>query len=184
MRFANRGNFRSVSELAQNIPGLATVAGGSSVDLHWELATSGRWYDFAVSCDADTSYHRRFAGHVETGKDSISDPAMGIVEFSGPAVPPIPPEPTVPATLTALTTSIPKGSAIDFNYSVSDKDVDPTNWVGVFSSSLATPVSPSLAWKYAPQASGQVTVRTENLAVGSYKAWFLARDGYGYLAGR
>ncbi len=59
-------------------PWTASVAGGTPVDLHWELAGSGQWYDFAVTCDADPAYYRRFAGRVETGKHSVSDPAMGL----------------------------------------------------------------------------------------------------------
>ncbi len=58
-------------------PWVATVAGGATSEQHWQLADSGRWYDFAVTCDADPTYYRRFAGRVETGKHSISDPAMG-----------------------------------------------------------------------------------------------------------
>ncbi|MCW5255671.1 phosphocholine-specific phospholipase C [Verminephrobacter aporrectodeae] len=58
-------------------PWTATVNGGANVDQHWELAASGQWYDFAVTCDADPGYFRRFAGRVETGKHTVSDPAMG-----------------------------------------------------------------------------------------------------------
>ena len=61
-------------------PWVATVAGGATVEQHWELADSGRWYDFAVTCDADPTYYRRFAGRVETGKHSVSDPAMGVTD--------------------------------------------------------------------------------------------------------
>ncbi|MGJ7522799.1 phosphocholine-specific phospholipase C [Variovorax sp. LT1P1] len=59
-------------------PWTATVAGGATAEQHWELADSGRWYDFAVTCDADPAYYRRFAGRVETGQHSVSDPAMGV----------------------------------------------------------------------------------------------------------
>jgi phospholipase C len=38
--------------------------------------TSG-WYDLAVTVDGDAQFECRFAGHLETGEDSISDPAMG-----------------------------------------------------------------------------------------------------------
>jgi phospholipase C len=62
-------------------PWTATVAGGATVEQHWELAGSGRWYDFAVTCDADPSYYRRFAGRVETGQHSVSDPAMGLTNL-------------------------------------------------------------------------------------------------------
>ncbi len=59
-------------------PWSATVAGGAKAELHWDLSSSGAWYDFVVSCDADASWQRRFAGRVETGKHSVSDPAMGL----------------------------------------------------------------------------------------------------------
>ncbi|RQO41084.1 phospholipase C, phosphocholine-specific [Variovorax sp. KBW07] len=62
-------------------PWVTTVAGGANVEQHWELATSGCWYDFDVTCDSDASFYRRFAGRVETGKHSISDPAMGMADL-------------------------------------------------------------------------------------------------------
>ena len=58
-------------------PWTVTVAPGAHESLHWELAGSGRWYDFEVSCSADAAFRRRFAGRVETGEHSVSDPAMG-----------------------------------------------------------------------------------------------------------
>ncbi|QSI29084.1 phospholipase C, phosphocholine-specific [Variovorax sp. RKNM96] len=158
-----------------------TLNAGASVEDYWDLSTSDGWYDLSITANTGDSFLRRFAGHVENGQASKSDPKL---ELAPPPV--IPPEATPPAvapTLTALKTSIAAGSTIDFSYSVPDKGVDAKNWVGVFSSSLTEPKSPSLAWQYAPEANGQVTVRTETLAAGSYKAWFLAKDGYGYLAG-
>jgi phospholipase C len=44
-----------------------------------ELRKSFGWYDFTVTVDSDSSFSRRLAGHVETGKDSMSDPAIGAV---------------------------------------------------------------------------------------------------------
>ena len=35
------------------------------------------WYDVVVTVAEDPSFQHRLAGHVETGRDSISDPAMG-----------------------------------------------------------------------------------------------------------
>ena len=58
-------------------PWTVTVAPGAQESLHWELAGSGRWYDFEVRCSADAAFRRRFAGRVETGEHSVSDPAMG-----------------------------------------------------------------------------------------------------------
>ncbi len=39
------------------------------------ISAAGNWYDFKVS--VDNCLTRRFAGRIETGEDSISDPAMG-----------------------------------------------------------------------------------------------------------
>jgi phospholipase C len=57
-------------------PWTVRVNGGDDAELRWELDASGFWYDFAVTCDADPGYERRFAGRVETGRHSVSDPAM------------------------------------------------------------------------------------------------------------
>lgn len=46
-----------------------------------ELKKSFSWYDFTVQVASDASFQRRLAGHVESGKDSMSDPALG------PAIP-------------------------------------------------------------------------------------------------
>jgi phospholipase C len=56
-------------------PWTMTVAANSTESLNWDLRASGRWYDFTVTSG---TWQRRFAGRVETGADSISDPAMGL----------------------------------------------------------------------------------------------------------
>ena len=43
----------------------------------WNLKDSGHWYDFEVTCSEATAFYRRFSGRVETGQDSVSDPAFG-----------------------------------------------------------------------------------------------------------
>ena len=35
------------------------------------------WYDLIVTVAGDSTFNYRLAGHVETGKDSFSDPALG-----------------------------------------------------------------------------------------------------------
>jgi len=60
-----------------------TVSADESVVITIDVAAAGQWYDFqlnnGVSCEDTTTNSRRFAGHMETGVDSISDPAMGFV---------------------------------------------------------------------------------------------------------
>jgi phospholipase C len=41
------------------------------------IAEFGGWYDRIVKVSADASFKYELAGHVETGEDSISDPALG-----------------------------------------------------------------------------------------------------------
>jgi phospholipase C len=35
------------------------------------------WYDFTVKGESDASFERQLAGHIETGRDSMTDPAIG-----------------------------------------------------------------------------------------------------------
>jgi phospholipase C len=39
------------------------------------------WYDFVIEVGSDTSFQRRISGHIETGEDSMTDPAIGIVSL-------------------------------------------------------------------------------------------------------
>jgi phospholipase C len=50
---------------------------GGRFATHWSLTKSFGWYDLAITVDTDQDFKRRLAGHVETGEDSVSDPAIG-----------------------------------------------------------------------------------------------------------
>lgn len=56
-----------------------TVTRGGQIMHHIDVSKAGNWYDFEIF-SSDHCYSRRFAGRMETGKDSISDPAMGFVD--------------------------------------------------------------------------------------------------------
>jgi len=60
--------YRADGPWAINIPGQSVGT------LAWDVADSGQWYDFTVT---GNSFVRQFAGRIEIGVDSISDPAMG-----------------------------------------------------------------------------------------------------------
>jgi phospholipase C len=45
----------------------------------WSLDRSYGWYDFTITTSSDSSFQQRLAGHLETGRDSMSDPAIGTV---------------------------------------------------------------------------------------------------------
>ncbi|WP_328301430.1 phospholipase C, phosphocholine-specific [Streptomyces sp. NBC_00435] len=55
------------------------VAAGGTLAHTVSLAGTARWYDVKVVSDADTTFLRRFAGHVETGATGVSDPAITTV---------------------------------------------------------------------------------------------------------
>jgi phospholipase C len=54
---------------------------GQSKSKGWSLENSYGWYDLLVTVEGDTGYQARYAGHVETGEHSVSDPAMGRVRL-------------------------------------------------------------------------------------------------------
>jgi phospholipase C len=45
----------------------------------WSLDGSYGWYDLTITSSLDSSFEHRLAGHLETGRDSMSDPAIGTV---------------------------------------------------------------------------------------------------------
>jgi phospholipase C len=53
-------------------PWVVNVKNDATLD--WDLSSSGYWYDFTIT--GDDGFERRFAGRMETGRDSVSDPAM------------------------------------------------------------------------------------------------------------
>jgi phospholipase C len=62
-----------------------SINSGRSDSPYFALAQSFGWYDLLVTLASDPSISYHFAGHVETGRDSISDPAMGGLQIhNGP----------------------------------------------------------------------------------------------------
>jgi phospholipase C len=55
-----------------------TIAPGGCQEDCRELTASGHWYDLRIVTSSDARYLRRLAGHVETGKASITDPAIAV----------------------------------------------------------------------------------------------------------
>ncbi len=49
---------------------------GETLVNSWPLDSSHGWYDLTVSVESDSYFAYQFAGHVETGQDSVTDPAI------------------------------------------------------------------------------------------------------------
>jgi endonuclease/exonuclease/phosphatase family metal-dependent hydrolase len=78
-------------------------------------------------------------------------------------------------------------SGEDFNFNYSTTEPSSTNWIGLYRASGGGPVNgeyvaPSLVWTYAPETSGSVTLDASDVDAGDYRAFFLAQDGYRWLA--
>ncbi len=56
------------------------IGPGEAARRDWALSRIGGWYDLEVRGDGSGTYFRRYAGRLETGRDSVTDPAM-----AGPA---------------------------------------------------------------------------------------------------
>ena len=81
LRLKNDGSTRCQFTIANAYdagkPVKHTVRGGDSDTVYLDLRHVYGWYDLTITVDSDASFVRRIAGHVETGKPSMSDPALG-----------------------------------------------------------------------------------------------------------
>jgi phospholipase C len=83
LRLLNRGNAACTFRLTANAyyPRRQAlnfrVAARDDRDEFLPLNHSAHWYDFSVHVVGLDAYSRRFAGRIETGRHSLSDPAMG-----------------------------------------------------------------------------------------------------------
>ena len=57
-------------------PVTVTVPARSRSDVRVGVAAAAHWYDVSVRVNGQAEFLRRFAGHIETGAPSVSDPAM------------------------------------------------------------------------------------------------------------
>lgn len=80
LHVTNRGNNDTTIHIVDKYTGSEfqkELDAGESLTKHWSLRRSYGWYDFVVTAEEDSGFACQLAGHLENGKDSISDPAMG-----------------------------------------------------------------------------------------------------------
>ena len=53
------------------------LAPNETLEKYWPLESTFGWYDLRVTLDSNSVFRQRLAGHVETGRDSMTDPAIG-----------------------------------------------------------------------------------------------------------
>lgn len=54
-----------------------TLHRGKALEKRWPLKSTFGWYDLSVTTDSASNFLRRVAGHLENGRPSFSDPALG-----------------------------------------------------------------------------------------------------------
>ncbi|MCH5717924.1 phospholipase domain-containing protein [Niabella hibiscisoli] len=82
LHFANTGQQDVELEIIDNAYGNPVLypvvaANQKNKTVLLNLKKSANWYDFTVKLKNKNTIAYRFAGHVETGEESITDPAMG-----------------------------------------------------------------------------------------------------------
>ena len=89
MADANTGNLTVVCTSATNLqlhirdvsynrPAQQLLVAPTTAPLRVDLPATNGWYDISVEVTGFPDFYQRFAGHVETGKPSITDPLMGL----------------------------------------------------------------------------------------------------------
>ena len=79
LEVTNRGTDRIEVHVADRYgsrPVTVALAAGQTRTPRWSLARTRGWYDLTLTVAGDRDLAYRYAGHVEDGADSVSDPGM------------------------------------------------------------------------------------------------------------
>jgi phospholipase C len=81
LRLVNNGAAACTFSLTANayaqLRQLHTLAPRAELVVRLPVADNGYWYDFSATVSGQPDYLRRFAGRIETGRHTVSDPALG-----------------------------------------------------------------------------------------------------------
>jgi phospholipase C len=80
VQLENRGSASAevtVSDRYSSRSTTLTLAPGGAKALQFSLERTRGWYDLAIAVQGDPQFEYRYAGHLENGEASISDPGMG-----------------------------------------------------------------------------------------------------------
>ncbi len=85
LHIGNRGDNRAKISIRDVYTGKvqhATLAPREDREQAYKLTESYGWYDLVVQIDNDETFEYRLAGHVETGRDSMTDPALSAKDMA------------------------------------------------------------------------------------------------------
>jgi Phosphoesterase family len=87
------------------------------------------------------------------------------------------------ASLSTLTTAVPDGTAVNFDYATPGATLSSSNWIGIYPADVRPGEQASLTWQYVSSAQGAASFNAAVLGAGSYSAWYCYNNGYTVLAG-
>ncbi len=62
------------------------LAGGTATLVSWPVTANDHWYDLTITTQSGAPFLWRYAGHVETGLESRTDPAIGPMVLGNPII--------------------------------------------------------------------------------------------------
>jgi phospholipase C len=80
LQITNKGEDRvkvSIRDAYTFRTGQHALASNETLSRYWSLDKFHGWYDFTLTVDNDPNFLQQLAGHVETGNESVTDPAIG-----------------------------------------------------------------------------------------------------------
>jgi phospholipase C len=86
LTISNRGSAKTRVSMANaygNDKDAGVLRPGQSLLTRMSLRSSFGWYDVTIESDTDANFLWRLAGHIENGRDSVSDPAFGGASHHG-----------------------------------------------------------------------------------------------------
>jgi phospholipase C len=81
--FSNKSKDSLVIEITDNVyksaKRIKSIAKSSESTIPIDTSKSFGWYDFTIRIKGNSIFEKRYAGHIETGRPSKTDPFMGRV---------------------------------------------------------------------------------------------------------
>jgi hypothetical protein len=158
----------------------------SSSEAYNHIATTVLGSRDTVPASTSSPAHYDHYGIARTIESALGLPALtGNDAYATPLNTAFAPSTATTPTLTGNLKAVAGGGNVTLRYSVpSTSQVSAKNWIGIYPAGVTPGQQSSLAWAYAPNASGALTFSTSKLkGNGTYDAYYLANDGYSVLAG-